>query len=148
VSGSGISWAVRKSAPRCRQITTPAPHHTVFYRPDALPVAQPTASQSSEGRAYVRYCAANVSVGRGPLLLLLLLLLQDAADDCKVTPGQLSRAPDLPRTEGLPPFIFHFSLMTAAVWRKSSKESGLWISTVVSDVVYDLKVLHAWSLYW
>jgi len=23
----------------------PAPHHSVFYRPDALPVAQPTASK-------------------------------------------------------------------------------------------------------
>ena len=34
-----------KSAPRCRQITTPAPHHSVFYRPDALPAAQPTASK-------------------------------------------------------------------------------------------------------
>ena len=29
-SGSGISWAVCKSAPRSRQITTPAPHHSVF----------------------------------------------------------------------------------------------------------------------
>ena len=34
VSGSGISWAICKSAPRSRQITTPAPHHSVFYRPD------------------------------------------------------------------------------------------------------------------
>jgi len=30
VSGSGISWAIRKSAPRSRQITTPVPHHSVF----------------------------------------------------------------------------------------------------------------------
>ena len=30
VSGSGISWATCKSAPRSRQITTPAPHHSVF----------------------------------------------------------------------------------------------------------------------
>jgi len=45
VSGSGISWAVCKSAPRSRQITTPAPHHLVFYRPDALPAAQPTVSK-------------------------------------------------------------------------------------------------------
>ena len=43
VSGSGISWAICKSAPRCGQITTPAPHHSVFYRPDALPAAQQTA---------------------------------------------------------------------------------------------------------
>ena len=45
VSGSGINWAICKSAPRSRQITTPAPHHSVFYRPDALPAAQPTASK-------------------------------------------------------------------------------------------------------
>ena len=45
VSGSGISWDTCKSAPRSRQITTPAPHSSVFYRPDALPAAQPTASK-------------------------------------------------------------------------------------------------------
>ena len=45
VSGSGNGWAIRKSAPRSRQITTPATHHSVFYRPDALPAAQPTASK-------------------------------------------------------------------------------------------------------
>ena len=45
VNGSGISWAICKSAPRSRQITTPAPHHSVFYRPDALPATQPTASK-------------------------------------------------------------------------------------------------------
>ena len=45
VSSSGISWAICKSAPRSRQITTPVPHHSVFYRPDALPAAQPTASK-------------------------------------------------------------------------------------------------------
>jgi len=45
VSGSGISWDICKSAPHSRQITTPAPHCSVFYRPDALPAAQPTASK-------------------------------------------------------------------------------------------------------
>jgi len=45
VSGSGIIWAICKSAPLLRQITTPAPHHSVFYRPDALPAIQPTASK-------------------------------------------------------------------------------------------------------
>jgi len=39
-SGSGISWAICKSAPRPREITTLAPHHSVFYRLDALPAAQ------------------------------------------------------------------------------------------------------------
>ena len=45
MSGSGISWAICKSAPHSRQITMPAPHHSVFYRPDAIPAAQPTASK-------------------------------------------------------------------------------------------------------
>ena len=45
VSGSGISWAECKSAPCSRQKTTPAPYHSDFYRPDALPAAQPTESK-------------------------------------------------------------------------------------------------------
>jgi len=45
VSGSGISWAICKSAPRSRQITTQHPTTQFFYRPDALPVAQPTVSK-------------------------------------------------------------------------------------------------------
>jgi len=45
VSASGISWPMYKSAPHSRQITMPAPHHSVFYRPVALPAAQPTASK-------------------------------------------------------------------------------------------------------
>ena len=45
VSGSGVSWAICKSAPSSRQITMPAPRHSVFYRPDALPATQPTASE-------------------------------------------------------------------------------------------------------
>ena len=45
VSGSGISWAICKSALPSRQIVTPAPHHSVFYMPDALPAVRPTASK-------------------------------------------------------------------------------------------------------
>ena len=45
VRGSGISWAICKSVPCSRQITTPASQCSVFYRPGALPVAQPTASK-------------------------------------------------------------------------------------------------------
>jgi len=44
VSGIGISWAICKCASRSRQITTPVLHHSFFYRPDALPAAQTTAS--------------------------------------------------------------------------------------------------------
>ena len=45
VSGSGIRWDICKSAPSSREKTMPAPHHSVFYRLDALPAAQPTASK-------------------------------------------------------------------------------------------------------
>jgi len=44
VSGSDICWAICKSAPHPRQ-PHPTSHHSVFYRPDALPAAQPTASK-------------------------------------------------------------------------------------------------------
>jgi len=40
-------WAICKSAPRSRQITMPAPHHSLFYKPDALPAGQPTVSKHS-----------------------------------------------------------------------------------------------------
>ena len=43
---SGISWTIcKQSAPRSRQITTPTPHHSIFYWSDALPDAQPTVSK-------------------------------------------------------------------------------------------------------
>jgi len=45
VSGSGISWAIFKSAPRPRQVTMLASHHSVFHSLDALPAAQPTATK-------------------------------------------------------------------------------------------------------
>jgi len=48
VSGSGISWAIYKSAPCSRQTTTPAPHHSVFYRPDAF-LTPNQQRQSTEG---------------------------------------------------------------------------------------------------
>jgi len=36
VSGSGFSWAICKSAHRFRQVTTPAPHHSVFLQAGCL----------------------------------------------------------------------------------------------------------------
>ena len=44
-----------------RQITTPAPHHSVFYRPDALPAAQPTASSTEEKNSTI-YTAIKTNV--------------------------------------------------------------------------------------
>jgi len=37
VSDNDISWAICKSTHHRRQITMPASHHSVFYRPDAIP---------------------------------------------------------------------------------------------------------------
>jgi len=38
-----LGWTICKAfAPRSRQITISAPYHSTFYRPDALPDAQPT----------------------------------------------------------------------------------------------------------
>ena len=51
VSGSGISWAICKSAPCSRQITTPAPHHLVFA--GQMPFLPPNQQrQSTEGNKY------------------------------------------------------------------------------------------------
>jgi len=59
VSGSGISWAIYKSAPRSRQITMQAPHHSLFYRLDALPAAQPTVSKHlRHASKYITSCNA------------------------------------------------------------------------------------------
>jgi len=52
VSGSGISWAICKSAPRSRQITVPAPYHSVFT--GRMPFLPPNEQcQSTEGLALV-----------------------------------------------------------------------------------------------
>jgi len=51
VSGSGISWAICKSAHRSRQITMPAPHLSVFYR--RMPFLPPNQQcRSTEGTNY------------------------------------------------------------------------------------------------
>jgi len=48
VSGSGINWAICKSEPRSRQITMPAPHHSVFT--GRMPFLPPNKQrQSTEG---------------------------------------------------------------------------------------------------
>ena len=54
VSGSGISWDICKSAPRSRQITTPAPHHSVFLQA-GCPSCRPTNSVNAL-KALLSYC--------------------------------------------------------------------------------------------
>ena len=51
-SGNGINWAICKSAPRSRQITTPTPHHSVFK--GQMPFLPPNQQrQSTEGTQHL-----------------------------------------------------------------------------------------------
>ena len=51
VSGSGISWAICKSAPRSRQKTTPTPHHSKKFFTGRMPFLPPNQQrQSTEGK--------------------------------------------------------------------------------------------------
>ena len=53
VSGSGISWAICKSAPFSRQITTPAPQNSVFFT-GWMPFLPPYQQrQSTEGKGKI-----------------------------------------------------------------------------------------------
>ena len=53
-SGSGISWAIYKPAPCSRQITTPAPHHSVFT--GQMPFLLPNQQRQSTERQTVVMC--------------------------------------------------------------------------------------------
>ena len=54
VRGSGISWAICKSAPCSRQITMPTPHHSVFT--GQMPFLPPNQQrQSTEGKRAVKW---------------------------------------------------------------------------------------------
>ena len=54
MSGSGISWAICKSAARSKQITTPTPHYSVFTgRMPFLPPNQQC--QSTEGTEGIQH---------------------------------------------------------------------------------------------
>ena len=59
VSGSGISWAICKSASRSRQITMPVPHHSVFLQAAFLPPNQQY--QSTEDMRASIWCYMQLS---------------------------------------------------------------------------------------
>ena len=59
VSGSGISWAICKSASRSGQITMPAPYHSSFFT-GRMPFLPPNQQrQSTEGTKYWCHCNIN-----------------------------------------------------------------------------------------
>ena len=67
VGGSGISWGICKSAPRSRQITTPAPHHSRSMTSVKYIVFWPLWSQS---RTYQSFTDWQV----GWMMMLVVLL--------------------------------------------------------------------------
>ena len=78
VSGSGISWAICKSTllQTDNHASTPL---LSFYRPDALPATQPTASKHWESSSCLKYnfipsdiCQANMDLPIPPVFLLHL----------------------------------------------------------------------------
>jgi len=75
-SGSGISWAICKSAPRSGQITMPAPHRSVFTgrMPFLLPNQQ---CQSTDGKFLI-----SVDVNNYSFKLYLICALNNW-DDCQ-----------------------------------------------------------------
>ena len=75
MSGSGISWAICRSAFGSRQITTPAPHHSDIYRPDALPAAHPTASKLNVESKFVKAGSVEVTK-RSCRYIVVVVLLQ------------------------------------------------------------------------
>jgi len=60
VSGSCISWAICKSAPRSRQITMPAPHHLVFFTGRMPFLSANQQRQSTEGTIFKYQFVANL----------------------------------------------------------------------------------------
>ena len=83
MSGSGISWNICTTAPRSRQITTPAPHRSVFYRPDALPAAQPTASKHWRPRSII-----DIDIGHSRHSLLQLVAASYASLQPSLSAGR------------------------------------------------------------
>jgi len=62
VSGSGITWVVCKSAPRSRQITTPAPHHSVFLQAECPSCRSTNSIKALKVHEYVMYENVNLSM--------------------------------------------------------------------------------------
>ena len=59
VSGSGISWAACKSAPRSRQITMPATHRSVFLQAGCLSCRPTNSIKALEANLTIWQCLTN-----------------------------------------------------------------------------------------
>ena len=61
---------MQSSATHSRQITTPTPHHLIFYRPDALPDAQLTMSEQKLEKMEVEIVVIMVAIAVAAVLLI------------------------------------------------------------------------------
>ena len=91
MSGSGISWNICKSAPRSRQIIMPAPHRC-FYRLDALPAAQPTASKHWRQIGAKRHWCKSSARPDNPQSKVPFSMAGEILDPHKSTPQTASRS--------------------------------------------------------
>jgi len=80
VSGSGINWAICKSAPRLTQITTPAPQLSVFY--GWMPFLPPNQQRQSTDGSGIIAC----------IMLTVNYVDAVAIDNSKETPRSTAEA--------------------------------------------------------
>ena len=86
MNGRGISWAICKSAPRSRQITTPAPLHSVFYRPDVLPGRPTNSVKALKASTVLAYELSNRLV----CMLLIVVLIGSFTNITQYRPMNVS----------------------------------------------------------
>jgi len=100
--GSDIS---KQSAPRSRQITTPTPHHLIFYRPDALTDAQSTLSKHLKSPQHAMLISHTVHVTVCACSALMLLVgWQEGHPACKKLSG------------GVLAWLFVWSEVQTCIW--------------------------------
>jgi len=88
---------------RLRQVITPASHHSVFYRPDTLPAAKPTATKH-----WRQLGKASIALMYGDIRISYLF------NEYSAPSGAMS-----PRPEALDPDTMH--------WLKVSHKQWLWL---------------------
>jgi len=88
--GSGISWAICKSAPRPRQIPVPAPYHSIFT--SCMPFLPPNQQcQSTEG-INLHMKVSIISIAADAILRGCCLQLLDDDDRLSLCSGRNSTA--------------------------------------------------------
>ena len=119
VSGSGISWTICQSAPCSRQITMPAPHHSVFLQA-GCPSCRPTNSvKALKAKDAQRYSGIYSVLGKS--LKMLEFSIENSKEPMKVLElSPLSLAAVL-KSSVLTLIPFFLVKRLLAVWLSSTK---------------------------